>query len=204
MLLAKPQSWRDPACARRATERSCFLLVLLPAGISDGFNPGVFFDASSLRPRSSSWPPLFPPPFTGHSLQLLVRVLEDHRQCHQWLVLALVLAIPLSLLANRTLSISRLGTGTMGYIPAVVRAGLRWGLASCAASQNWCGRCSCPGRGLGDTAVCYGYLPDLCGHDRQGISGKSTSPRIPGNQPCWPIARGGCCLLLWDTAILSA
>jgi phosphonate transport system permease protein len=40
--------------------------------------------------------------------------------------LALVMAIPLSLMANRTLSISRLGTGTMGLIPAVVRAGIRW------------------------------------------------------------------------------
>jgi phosphonate transport system permease protein len=130
MLLAKPQRWRDPAWPHRATGAVVFLLVLLPAGYLTEFNPGVFFDASSLRASKQFLATFFPPAHSLAFLQLLGRsAWKTVAIATSGLVLALILALPLSLLANRTLSISRLGTGTMGFIPAVVRAGLRWGLS---------------------------------------------------------------------------
>ena len=127
MLLAKPQRWRDPAWPGRATGVVVFLLVLLPAGYLTEFNPGVFFDATSLRASKQFLATFFPPAHSLAFMQLLVRsAWKTVAIATSGTVLALGLAIPLSLLANRALSISRLGIGTMGVIPAAVRAGLRW------------------------------------------------------------------------------
>ena len=127
MLLAKPQRWRDPAWPGRATGVVVFLLVLLPAGYLTEFNPGVFFDATSLRASKQFLATFFPPAHSLAFMQLLVRsAWKTVAIATSGMVLALGLAIPLSLLANRALSISRLGIGTMGVIPAAVRAGLRW------------------------------------------------------------------------------
>ena len=127
MLLAKPQRWRDPAWPGRVTGAVVFLLVLLPAGYVTEFNPGVFFDATSLRASKQFLATFFPPAHSLAFMQLLVQsAWKTIAIATSGVVLALGLAIPLSLLANRTLSISRLGIGTMGVIPAAVRAGLRW------------------------------------------------------------------------------
>ena len=130
MLLAKHQRWRDPAWPRRATGAVVFLLVLLPAGYLTEFNPGVFFDATSLRASKQFLATFFPPAHSLAFMQLLVRsAWKTVAIATSGVVLALGLAIPLSLLANRTLSISRLGIGTMGVIPTAVRTGLRWVLS---------------------------------------------------------------------------
>src|SRR5216683_5296511 len=130
MLLARQQRWRDPAWPGRATGAVVFLLVLLPAGYLTEFNPGVFFDARSLRASKQFLATFFPPAHAPAFLQLLVRsAWKTVAIATSGLVLALILAIPLSLLANRTLSISRLGIGTMGVIPAAARTGLRWVLS---------------------------------------------------------------------------
>ena len=127
MLLAKQQRWHDPAWPGRMTGVVVFVLVLLPAGYLTEFNPGVFFDATSLRASKQFLATFFPPAHSLAFMQLLVQsAWKTIAIATSGVVLALGLAIPLSLLANRTLSISRLGTGTMGVIPAAVRAGLRW------------------------------------------------------------------------------
>jgi phosphonate transport system permease protein len=127
MLLAKQQRWRDPAWPKRVTWVVVFLLVLLPAGYLTEFNPSAFFDATSLRASKQFLATFFPPAHSLAFMQLLVQsAWKTIAIATSGMVLALVLAIPLSLVANRTLSISRLGTGTMGYVPAAVRAGIRW------------------------------------------------------------------------------
>ena len=127
MLLAKQQRWRDPAWPGRMTGVVVFVLVLLPVGYLTEFNPGVFFDATSLRASKQFLATFFPPAHSLAFMQLLVQsAWKTIAIATSGVVLALGLAIPLSLLANRTLSISRLGIGTMGVIPAAVRAGLRW------------------------------------------------------------------------------
>src|SRR5262249_34991274 len=127
MLLAEPQRWRDPAWPGRAAGVVVFLLLLLPAGYLTEFNPGVFFDATSLGASKQFLATFFPPAHSPAFIQLLVRsAWKTIAIATSGMVLALGLALPLSLLANRTLSISRLGIGSMGIIPAVVRTGLRW------------------------------------------------------------------------------
>ena len=127
MLLAKSQRWRDPAWPGRVTGAVVFLLVLLPAGYLTEFNPGIFFDATSLRVSKQFLATFFPPAHSLAFMQLLGRsAWKTVAIATSGMVLALALAIPLSLLTNRTLSISRLGVGTMGVIPAAVRTGLRW------------------------------------------------------------------------------
>jgi phosphonate transport system permease protein len=131
-----------------------FLLVLLPAGYLTEFNPRVLFDATSLRASKQFLATFFPPAHTPAFLQLLVRsAWKTVAIATSGMVLALVLAIPLSLIANRTLSISRLGTGTMGIIPATVRAGIRWGLGILRSIPElvWA-LCFVRAVGLGDTA----------------------------------------------------
>src|SRR5262245_26363383 len=130
MLLAREQRWRDPAWPGRATGAVAFLLVLLPAGYLTEFNPGVFFDATSLRASRQFLATFFPPAHAPAFLHLLVQsTWKTVAIATSGTVLALGLAIPLSLLANRTLSISRFGSGTMGVIPAALRTGLRWMLS---------------------------------------------------------------------------
>ena len=154
MLLARQQRWRDPAWPGRLTFAVIFLLVLLPAGYLTEFNPRALFDATSLRASKQFLATFFPPAHTPAFLQLLVRsAWKTVAIATSGMVLALVLAIPLSLIANRTLSISRLGTGTMGIIPATVRAGIRWGLGILRSIPElvWA-LCFVRAVGLGDTA----------------------------------------------------
>src|SRR2546426_1394981 len=99
MLLAKPQRWRDPAWPGRATGVVVFLLVLLPAGYLTEFNPEVFFDATSLRASKQFLATFFPPAHSLAFMQLLVRsAWKTVAIATSGLVLALILAIPLSLL----------------------------------------------------------------------------------------------------------
>jgi phosphonate transport system permease protein len=104
--------------------------LLLLAGYLTEFHPGVFFDATSLRASKQFLGTFFPPAHSWDFVQLLVRsTWKTIAIATCGMTLALGLALPLSLLANRALSISRLGTGRMGFAPAVVRSSLRWALS---------------------------------------------------------------------------
>jgi len=56
-----------------------FLLVLLPAGYLTEFNPGVFFDATSLRASKQFLATFFPPAHSLAFMQLLVRSAWEKR-----------------------------------------------------------------------------------------------------------------------------
>ncbi|MBM3226524.1 MAG: ABC transporter permease, partial [Candidatus Tectomicrobia bacterium] len=127
MLLAKPQPWHDPAWPGRVTSTVIFLLLLLPAGYITEFNPAVFFDATSLRASKQFLATFFPPAHSLEFLQLLVQsAWKTVAIATVGMVLALGMALPCSLVANRALSLSRLGRHRMGLLPAIVRAGIRW------------------------------------------------------------------------------
>ena len=130
MFLVTPQRWRDPAWPPRLTGTLAFLLLLLPAGYLTEFNPAVFLDARSLRASRQCLGTFFPPAHSREFLQLLgSSAWKTVAIATVGLFFALLLAAPLSLLANRALSRSRLGTGRMGFLPACVRAGIRWVLS---------------------------------------------------------------------------
>jgi phosphonate transport system permease protein len=154
MLLGQQQRWHDPAWPGRVTGAVAFLLLLVPAGYLTEFNPGVFFDAKSLRASQQFLATFFPPAHSWEFLTLLVRsAWKTVAIATSGMFLALVMAVPLSLMANRTLSISRLGTGTMAGVPAAVRACIRWVLIMLRSIPElvWA-LCFVRAVGLGDTA----------------------------------------------------
>ena len=117
----------DPAWRGRVMGMVIALIVLWPMLVASDFKPWALFDAQSLN---ASWRFLvdFVPP--AHSADFLRLVLEATWQtvamATAGLTLALLGAIPLSLLVTESLSISRLGTGRMRPAGVIIRQSARW------------------------------------------------------------------------------
>jgi len=121
-----PKPLRDPAAAHRLFSILVGFSVLWPLGVATEFRPWILFEAESVRATGrflgSFWPIAVDPDF----LRLIAR--ETWRTVAMATVgisLALLLAIPLSLLAARVLSLSAL-TGTMARGPFWLRQSVRW------------------------------------------------------------------------------
>ncbi len=119
---------RDPAWLGRAFWSCAALVVLWPLAVATEFKPWLLFDARSLRVTGrflqSFWPPAHSPDF----LMLVAR--EAWRTvtiATAGLTLALLLAVPATLLSTRVLSVSAL-SGRMARGPFWLRQGVRWGL----------------------------------------------------------------------------
>jgi phosphonate transport system permease protein len=103
------------------------LIVLWPMLVYSEFKPWVLFEAQSLQ---ASWQFLasFVPP--AHSLEflqlLMVATWQTVAIATAGLTLALLGAIPLSLLATESFSISRLETGRMRPAGRLIRQAVRW------------------------------------------------------------------------------
>jgi phosphonate transport system permease protein len=121
-----PKPLRDPAAASRLFSILVGVAVLWPLGIATEFRPWILFEAESVRATGrflgSFWPIAVDPDF----LRLIAR--ETWRTVAMATVgisLAMLLAIPLSLLAARVLSLSAL-TGIMARGPFWLRQSVRW------------------------------------------------------------------------------
>ena len=117
---------RDPAWLNRLFWLSACVVLLWPIMVTAEFKPWVLFDAQS---RKSTWQFLkdFLPPAVGGEFLLMV-ARETWRTvavATAGITLALVIAIPLTLLSTRALSISAL-TGRMATVPFLIRTALRW------------------------------------------------------------------------------
>ncbi|MDD4978609.1 MAG: ABC transporter permease [Gallionella sp.] len=128
MSAAQPTSkYPDPAWHGRVMLAVVALLLLWPMLQASEFQPWILFDKQSL---SSTWQFLsgFVPP--AHSPEFLAMLLEATWQtvaiATSGLVLALLAAIPLTLLATASLSVSRLESGRMRNIAVLVRQSARW------------------------------------------------------------------------------
>ncbi len=103
------------------------LLLLWPMLQASEFQPWILFDQQSL---SATWQFLagFVPP--AHSPEFLAMLLSATWQtvaiATAGLVLALLAAIPLTLLATASLSVSRLESGRMRNIAVLIRQSARW------------------------------------------------------------------------------
>lgn len=126
-MTANPARHPDPAWRGRITATFIALILLWPMLVASEFKPWILLDAQSL---SSTWNFLsgfFPP---AHSREFLSLMLEATWQtvaiATAGLALALLGAIPLTLLATESLSISRLESGRMRIAGAAVRQTARW------------------------------------------------------------------------------
>jgi phosphonate transport system permease protein len=117
---------RDPAWLARVFWISFAIVLLWPLMVASEFKPWVMFDEQS---RKSTWNFLkdFLPPAVGKEFLWMV-VRETWRTvaiATAGMTLALLLAVPLTLLSTRALSISGL-TGKMATMPFILRTALRW------------------------------------------------------------------------------
>ena len=119
---------RDPAWAARLFWASAAAVLLWPLGVATEFRPWVMLDAASLRISAKFLTSFLPPALGADFLALVAR--ETWRTVAMATVgitLALLLAVPLTLLTTRALSISAL-TGRMARGPFWLRQALKWGL----------------------------------------------------------------------------
>jgi len=117
---------RDPAWAGRVFWALAGLALLWPTLVLTEFKPWVLMEPGALKPAMNFVGAFFPPRADADFLLLLAR--ETWRTvaiATAGLTLALILAIPLSLLSVRVLSLSAL-SGRMAFLPAVLRQGVRW------------------------------------------------------------------------------
>jgi phosphonate transport system permease protein len=117
----------DPAWRGRVTATVIALVLLWPMLVSSEFKPWLLLDAQSLAATWHFLVGFFPP---AHSREFLMLMLEATWQtvaiATAGLALALLGAIPLTLLATQSLSISHLESGRMRIAGIAVRQAARW------------------------------------------------------------------------------
>ena len=119
---------RDPAWLRRLSYLLLIAVLLAPALVVTEFKPWIFFEPDNLKVTKKFLLDSFPPKLEPEFLQMVAR--ETWRTvaiATAGIALALIIAIPLTLLATRALSVSAL-TGKMAAPAAVFRQALRWAL----------------------------------------------------------------------------
>ncbi|GCL63311.1 PhnE/PtxC family ABC transporter permease [Pseudaquabacterium pictum] len=116
----------DPAWLGRLFWLGAALVVLWPLGVATEFRPWTLLSADNMKVTGQFLASFLPPAHSAEFLALVAR--EAWRTvaiATAGLVLALVLAVPLSLLAVRVLSVSAL-TGRMARGPFWLRQAVRW------------------------------------------------------------------------------
>ncbi|WP_374586643.1 PhnE/PtxC family ABC transporter permease [Pseudoduganella sp.] len=117
----------DPAWRQRVTMIVVGLLLLWPLAVATEFYPWILFDLQSLQ---ATWRFLADFLNPAHDTEFLAMVARE-----AWktvaiatcgLTLALLGAIPATLLVTERLSISRVGTGRIAPFPRLVRQLVRW------------------------------------------------------------------------------
>ena len=116
---------RDPAWLGRVFWLAAALLLLWPLGVATEFRPWLMFEPESLRVTARFLGDFMPPAHGTEFLQMVAReAWRTVAMATAGISLALLLALPLALLATRGLSVSLL-SGRMARGPAVVRQGVR-------------------------------------------------------------------------------
>lgn len=117
---------RDPAWMGRLFWMTALLVLMWPLMVATEFKPWVFFEPSNMRVSAHFIGSFWPLAHDAEFLQLVLR--ETWRtvaMATAGVTLALVIAIPLTLINNRVLSISSL-SGRMAAGPYWLRQSVRW------------------------------------------------------------------------------
>lgn len=126
--MAPSPAVRDPAWAGRVFWALAGAALLWPALVLTEFKPWVLLEPGALKPALNFVGAFFPPRTDAAFLWLLAgETWRTVAMATAGLTLGLLLAIPLSLLSVRVLSLSSL-TGRMALGPAVLRQLVRWTL----------------------------------------------------------------------------
>ena len=126
MNASLPAPDRDPAWLGRVFWGSAALVLLWPLLVATEFKPWVLWQADSVEPTLRFLATFLPPAHSSEFLALVAR--ETWRTvaiATAGITLALLLAIPLTLLSTRVLSQSAL-SGRMAGGPYVLRQAARW------------------------------------------------------------------------------
>lgn len=117
----------DPAWRGRVTALIVTLAVLWPMLVWSEFKPWILFDRQSLEATGRFLAGFVPP---AHSREFLLLAAEATWQtvamATAGMALALIGAIPLTVIVTEQLSISRLGTGRISLFGRTVRQAARW------------------------------------------------------------------------------
>ncbi len=119
---------RDPAWVSRLFWVSAGLVLLWPLMVATEFRPWILFERDNMRISAKFIGSFFPPRINGEFLLMVAR--ETWRTvaiATAGVALALLVAVPLTLVATRVLSISAL-SGRMATLPTVARQAARWAL----------------------------------------------------------------------------
>ena len=155
----------DPAWHERLISTWLLALAILGCLVVTEFKPWTLLDESSLRATRQFLASFFPPAHDAEFLKLmLLSTWQTIAVATAGVTLALAFAMPLALIATRTLSISRIGHGYVARLPKIIRNMVRgllivlrsipelvWGLLFVRAI------------GLGDTAGVLAIALTYCG-----------------------------------------
>lgn len=117
---------RDPAWVGRVFWLGAALVLLWPLMVATEFRPWIFLERDNLKVTGQFLKSFMPPALGTEFLTLVAK--EAWRTvaiATAGMTLALVLAVPLTLLSTRVLSVSAL-SGRMARAPFLLRQGLRW------------------------------------------------------------------------------
>lgn len=104
--------FRDPAALPRFALTALVILLLWPGFRLTEFDPGLLFDARNREIMGKFISTFFPLATSAEFLQLIWKsTLETLAIATAGMTLALLIAVPLSLMVTRSLSISRIGPG---------------------------------------------------------------------------------------------
>ncbi len=117
---------RDPAWLSRLLLISALVVVLWPLGVATEFKPWVLLEPGNLKISAQFIGSFWPLAFSGEFLAMVARdTWRTVAMATAGVTLALVLAIPLTLLSTRVLSVSAL-SGRMARGPFWLRQAVRW------------------------------------------------------------------------------
>lgn len=117
----------DPAWHRRLAYAAIALFLLWPMLVWSEFKPWGLLDAQSLAATGRFLAAFFPPAHSAEFLELVaVATWETVAMATAGMVLALIGAIPMTLLVTERLSLSRVGTGRIGTSGRLIRQTARW------------------------------------------------------------------------------
>jgi len=121
--------FKDPAWRSRVIGSLAFAILLWPVLVLTEFKPWSLFDAQSLSATTRFLGSFFPPVHDPDFLKIVISATwQTIAMATTGTVLAMLAAIPMTMIVNQQLSISSIGTNRMHRFAYVIRQIVRWKL----------------------------------------------------------------------------